>query len=209
MAVPVEMPSPLLVRARKFDFMPKQDITPMMGGFLQAVDRSTPLWFAEYTTPELTDDNYDIWVAWLDKLDGAIGTFIAQDPRRAKPKLFPLSNATPWGAAPQVTAASAINSTLTLGSLTNPSTISIGDYIQFQVGNSIYLHRAAELKVTTTTATVEVRPRPLVTSGFPVAARVVRPGFEARVIGRAPPNLTVEKDNTITFTAVQHINRAT
>jgi hypothetical protein len=207
----LEMPIPLLVAARKFEYLPKQNITPVNGGFIQVVDRTTPFWIAEYATGKMTEADFDIFNAWLDELEGASGTFLAYDPRRPRPMAYmsQVGNTTPWGASPTITAASIANGTLTLGSLTNPSTITKGDYISFKIGNVWYLHRAIENVTTTATATVKVRPRPLVESGFPVAIRIVKACAEMKVTSRPVPELSVEGGDMLRFSAVQHLNRAT
>lgn len=209
----LEMPP--YIRSRKFNIFHAQQLSPSgEEGFIQTLNRTQPFWLAEYQTPPLNDTRLQEWTTFLDQLEGAIGTFLAYDPRRVMPLAYrtqPISDAV-WG-APFVGSADYTNSTLSLDGFIIGSVISIGDYISFQFDGVWYLFRAQSAHVTTGAAiVVSVKPRPNIL-GFVNAVdsaplRYRRACVEMKVIGRIEEQDSVDDLPTYGFRAGHYTARA-
>ena len=84
----VEMPQPLPVNVKTFSQLHVQNVSPVQGGFIQSIDRITPLWTAKYQTPPLLPASAQVFQAFIDGLQGAANTFLGFDPRVAKPYAY-------------------------------------------------------------------------------------------------------------------------
>lgn len=186
---PVELPVPFPVRAKVFNLMNKQQITPAGSGFIQTITRGTPFWYAEYETPPLADNRYNNMIAFLDSLDGSVGTFLAYDPRRPMPWAYRTSplTATPWTqpgqTAPRVTAVDYANSIVSMDRLAVGAILTKGDYFSVKVGNIWHLHRIVGnyTTVSTTQANIVVRPRPIFAATSLPAVRYVKACCEMKL----------------------------
>lgn len=206
MANPIEMPVPLPVNSKKFDLTHSDTITPVGSGHIQTITRlKRPFWVAEYSTPPLREERYQAMVAFLDSLEGSMNTFIGYDPRRPNP-LKHMGQVSPWGTA-TASSGSYTNSTLTL-TFQNAISLSIGDYIQVTIGLAVYLFRAREAKGPATAMAIKVSPRPPDFTGNR-PARLGRAGCEMKLIGRPQWSDSVDTYPTVTFQAVQYIERNT
>jgi hypothetical protein len=214
MEVPLEIPDGLRFNEKVFDIGYHQQISPGGVGHNQTIERATPMWYAEYQTPPLRSEREDEARAFFDLLDGGMETFLAYDPRRPMPRAFASIPVTddPWTqvgqTAPRVTAVSIINGTLTLDRLVTGIVITAGDYISYKVGNIWCLHRAAEtVTAVANAATVKVRPRPFVTTGFPVNIRYRRAVCQMKIIGGVQWRDSVDGLPSASFKAFQFIDR--
>lgn len=211
---PTEIPDGLRFSSKVFEPGYYQQTSPAGVGFNQTLERATPMWYAEYETPGLSPDNEDQARGFFDLLDGAMETFLAYDPRRPMPRTHasePTSN-DPWTqagqTAPRVTAVSVPNGTITLDRLANGEYITVGDYISYKVGNIWVLHRASEtVLVAGNAATLKVRPRPFVTTGFPVNIRYRKAVAQMKIIGGVIWRDSVDSLPMASFKAFQFIDR--
>lgn len=200
--MPIDLILP--IRAIKFDLTYVQDITPSGYGFIQTTDRVTPFWVAEYTTPPLTGDRLAIMEHLLLQTEGAKNPFYAYDPSRLCPIEYSLAVAsTKWGSA-VATAGSYGASTLTCN-FGEDIYLRAGDYISYELDGARRLHKCTE-GGTGATQTLNVKPRPPNFSGS-VPLRLVRAACEMKVIGKPDWNKSVETPPSVTFRAVQFINK--
>lgn len=206
----LEMPPYL--NSRKFRLSTAQQVTPSgESGFIQTLDRTSPFWRAEYTTPGLTGDRYNEMVTFFDKLEGAIGTFLAFDPRRPMPWAYrnqPLAS-TPWG-APSAVAYSYANSTVTLSGVTAGANLTAGDYISFQQGIIWFLFRLQQSYVSTGANIVAVvKPRPNIVGALNAVVRYKQACCEMKMLGLYDENDEVsEVGPSFSFSGTQYIARA-
>lgn len=206
----IEMPG--YIDSRKFRLSTAQQLTPSgENGFIQTLERSSPFWRAEYTTPGLTGDRYNDMVAFLDQLEGAIGTFLAYDPRRPMPWAYraqPLAS-TPWG-VPNAVAYNYANSTVTLSGVTNGAILTKGDYISFQQGIIWYLFRLQASYISTGANIVaSVKPRPNLTGVLNSVVRYKKACCEMKMLGLYDENDSVsEVGPSFSFSGTQYIARA-
>jgi hypothetical protein len=212
---PLEMPEELRIREKNFDISYYQQSSPAGMGFNQTIQRSIPMWYAEYETVGLRADRYDAVRSFFDLLDGSLGTFLAYDPRRPMPRAYSAQPTAedPWTqtgqTAPRVTAVNVANSTISLDRLETGAVITKGDYISYKVGNIWVLHRSVETEtVTGNTATIVVRPRPFVTTGFPVSIRYRKAVAQMKLLNTAEERDTVEGLPSFRFQAMQFIDRS-
>jgi hypothetical protein len=215
LATPIEMPVPLRVKAKTFDLDHMQNISPVGAGFIQSIDRGPPMWYATYTTPELSPDAASVFQAFLDELEGSHGTFLAYDPRKPRPlSSMAVLSGEPWVQTGQP-AARVINAdynagTLQLDRLENGYVLRAGDYISFQRSNAWYLHRVkgSGATVASNGATVSVVPRPQ-TNTADVTARLTRACCAMKMIGKPEVKDDVEQIGPMyTFNGVQFIDRS-
>lgn len=210
----IEIPAGLGFKSRKFQLGYKQQITPGSSGFTQTIDRSIPVWYAEYQTPPMNDARYSAAAAFIDALEGSLYTFLAYDPAYQMPiayKNSPIAS-DPWTqtgqTAPRVTATSYSNSTLTLDRLQNGAIITPGDRICFYDGKAWWLFRARSAHVVSgNTATVTVGPRPITPNALPQNIRYRRPVFEAKIIGAVEETGDVNTPVSLGFKCFQFIGR--
>ena len=211
----IEMPNPLMVNAKSFDLNRPQEITPSGSGFITTIDRGSPFWVAQYTTPPLTSTNEDIFQQFLDQLEGAAGTFLGFDPRRPKPRAYASVGGEPWVAnpvtPPRIVGATYSTSLINLDRLTVGAVITRGDYISFQDGNIWRLYRATATMTADGSGLITglaVTPRPLAIGANRVI-RLTRACAEMKMIG-APKkdDQLANMGPSFTITAVQYINRS-
>ena len=207
----IEMPPYL--NSRVFRLSQAQQLSPTgTSGFIQTISRSEPFWRAEFATPGLSGSKYNEMVTFLDDLEGAIGTFLAYDPRRPMPHAYrdqPVS-ATPWG-SPTVTGYNYANSTLQCANFTVGAEITKGDYISFQHGIIWYLFRIQQdFTVGAGGAPLlTVKPRPFVVGAINVPIRYQKACCEMKML-----DLYEERDDveaigpSFSFRGTQYIARA-
>lgn len=211
----IEIPEVLGFEKKVFDLSYKQQINPEGSGFIQTLDRATPAWYAEFTTPPLAGEKLGIAQAFIDSLEGALNSFQAYDPGRIMPYAYRglsvLSD--PWTqtgqTAPRVTARDYANSTLTIDRLENGAIITKGDLISFHDGVAWHLYRsAADAVVSGNAVILAVKPRPMPINTLPSNIRYRKACFEAKIIGGVKWEGSVSTPDSLSFKAVQFINRA-
>lgn len=215
---PLELPTTLGFNSKVFDLNLLQQLSPSGRGYIQALDRTTPMWIAEYQTPGLRDHVYDAAISFLMRLDGSMNTFLGYDPRRPMPRAYQhMSIASdPWtGAgfdAPLVDDFDYEFSTISLSQMAPGAVITSGDYVSFKYLGIWYLFRAMSSAIADPSggATIEVRPRPYMPDTFTSAeVRYRRACCEMKMIGRYEEKDNVEENPSFFFRAVQFINRST
>src|SRR5690606_12252935 len=142
----IEMPSPLPVRAKSFDLNYNQLASPTGGGgFIQTIDRGPTLWLATYESAPLTGERLQKFQAFLDELEGSLGTFLAFDPNHVRPYAYRKVGGKPWvqtgQADSRVIGSNMTNSTLSLDRVQPGTVFTPHDYISFKQGNAWYLYR--------------------------------------------------------------------
>jgi hypothetical protein len=213
-ANPIEIPTGLVFNRKTFQLGHKQQISPGGAGFIQTIDRMTPTWFAEYSSPPLKPARYDQAIEFFLKLEGSMETFLAYDPRRIMPRAYsdlPVSS-DPWTligqVAPRVTTYNFANSTISLDRLENGAVITAGDYISFLIGNIWYLFRAQTTVVAAgNAAVVTVKPRPALVGTLPVNIRYRRACAQMKIIGGVREDDSMDSHPSFSFKAYQFINR--
>jgi hypothetical protein len=219
LATPIEVPIGLVFNSKVFDIGRYEQVSPGGAGFIQTIQRSEPLWYAQYNTPPLRDDRYDQTIAFLLALEGATETFLAYDPRRPMPRAYaglPITS-DPWTlvgqTSPRVTATNFANSTLTLDRMATGAVVTSGDYISFQIGKIWYLYRVQVGGIVTGTNSlvVTVKPRPNLYTGattLPAAVRYRRACFQAKVIGGYQEEDSVDTLPKFGFKCFQMLDRS-
>jgi hypothetical protein len=213
MPLGLEIPTGLVFSSKNFRLSHKQQITGQGGGFLQTIDRATPMWLADYATPPLRGDRYNAAIEFLMRLEGSIETFLAFDPRRPMPYNYRTATvgSNPLGT---VTTTSYNASTgalgLASGSVNTAPGFVAGDYLSMKIGNIWYLFRVAiGANLSGQQATVIVRPRLPITIPNGTVVRYQKACAEMKMIGGFKEDDAVESLPTISFRAAQFINRAT
>lgn len=217
MTLQLEIPLKMGFTTKTFILGYKQQTTVQTGGFLQTLDRTTPMWFAEYRTPPLRPDRYNDAIGFLLQLDGAMETFLAYDPRRPMPYSHRTAaigtNPWKWASAgnPQVTAYDYTTSTITLGKMLAGSVVTPGDYISFKIGNIWYLYRVSVGGVVPAgnALAVQVKPRPQIVGFVPTDIRYQKAVCEMKMIGGIQEEDSVESLPVLSFKAFQFMNRTT
>jgi hypothetical protein len=209
----IEMPPYL--NSKVFDLNYNQQLSASgTSGFIQTLDRSSPVWLAEYATPALNGDRYNDWNAFFDALEGSIGTFLAYDPQRPMPYAYRTLSivSDPWTqvgqVAPRVTAQDYANSTITLDRLQTGAIITKGDYISVLIGAIWYLFRAqASYTVVGNGQVVSVKPRPNIVGLVATNIRYRRACIEMKMIGKPEESGRVDDLPSFRFRAGQYTNR--
>lgn len=211
---PIEMPSPLPVKAKSFDLNYAQLISPSGTGFSQTIERGPTLWSASYETPPLRDERDQVFQAFLDSLYGSMGTFLAFDPRRPRPYAYRNIGGKPWVQSGQtdaiVIAGNTANSTLQLGRLEPGAIISVGDYISHKIGRAWYLYRVIVGGVAvsnTLTVTVNLRPPTFAAQAY--IARLDRACCTMKLNGAPEKRDSVDSFPTYRISAFQFVDRST
>lgn len=213
----LEYPSQVGIASRKFTIIRKQTVSPGNGGYVQAFQRNIPLWYAEYTTPVLPVQStvYSAALAFLEGLEGSLGTFLAYDPANMMPQAYATLPVTadPWTQTgqpnPVITATSYSNSTITLGAMNPAAIILPGDLVSCFYGNAWYLFRVTGLAtdIVSNTITVYVSPRPQFTPTVSAAVRYRKACFEAKMIGGYEDSGTIDTPPAFSWKAFQFIGR--
>lgn len=206
----ISLPTQFGVKEKSFQIGYKQQITPGGGGYIQTIDRASPMWTADYTTGTMDEATKGIVQAALDALEGAMGSFLAYDPARLMPLAYanqPLA-ATPWG-SPTCSAYSFANSQLTLSSMTPGAIVSYGDYISIYDGVAYWLYRSrSQLLVDGTgTVTLNVSPRPYSATLTGKAVVYRKAPAEMKIPNGIKETSAVGQGTVLTFTGVQFIKR--
>jgi hypothetical protein len=216
LAIPLEIPPEMGFTSRVFDIGHAQTLSPGGKGFLQTVQRATPMWFAEYKTAPLRADRYDAAIAFLSKLEGAMESFLAYDPRRPMPRAYQHlpTTADPWTAtgevAPRVIDSDYVTSALLLDRMEPGAIVSAGDYISFELGLKRYLYRVTTGYVANGGgfAHVFVKPRPFhVLVGTP-EIRYRKAVAQMKIIGGYKEEDNVNTLPSFTFKASQFIDQS-
>lgn len=214
MTLQLEIPLVMGFVSKTFQLGHRQQITGQTGGFMQTLNRTTPMWYAEYTTPPLRHARYNEVIGFLGRLRGAEETFLAYDPRRPMPyshRTSPVgTNPWKWASAgnPRVTAFSFSAATLTLGQMLTGAVVTPGDYISFKIGSVWYLYRVLiGGTVSGSTLTVTVEPRPNIANFVATDIRYEKACAEMKIIGGIKESDSVESLPVINFAAFQFINR--
>lgn len=224
------MPNPLPVNAVTFNLTPVQMLTPTNtggGGFIQSIDRTTPMWTAKYVTRPLASTSgsaYQNWIRWLDLLEGSNYPFQAFHPRFPVPQVFMSQmpgalTSHPWGAAPVVSANNfsdpgyIINGvqqgTLTLSGLTVGTVLSPGDFISYQNGNLLLLYRVTDWAGPGAISKVAVKPRPQDVISTSLAVNLSKPCCAMKLTGVPSWTDDVSSFPICTITAAQYMERGT
>jgi len=206
----IELPPYLNSRSFKLEHV--QQLTPSgQSGFIQTLSRSEPFWRAEYSTPGLDGTRYNEMITFLELLEGSLNTFLAYDPRRPMPYAYrdqPIT-ANPWG-APNATAYSYPNSTITLSGVAAGADITAGDYISFQQGLIWYLFRSTQT-VTSSGADIvlPVKPRPNIQGALNVPVRYKMACCEMKMLQQYDERDSVDEIGPqFSFTGAQYVARA-
>lgn len=211
----IEMPPYFNSKVFRQGYM--QQTTPSgQQGFVQTLNRSSPFWLAQYTTPGLNGTRYNEFITFLDQLEGSMNTFLAYDPRRPMPFAYRTQAlaSDPWTqtgfAAPLMAGFDYANSTLTMQRLQNGAIVTAGDYISFIDHNCWYLFRIQSNYVIAGNAQVmSVKPRPnIVGYSAPVDTRYRKACCEMKIIGEVEETDSVDDAGTsFKFNAGQFTNR--
>jgi hypothetical protein len=209
----VEIPEEVGFRSRVFKPTHFQQVNPVGEyGYSQTLNRSAPLWYAEYETPPLKDDKYNAAVAFLDSLEGSMNTFLGYDPRRIKPFAYrdqPFLS-TPWGTTPKIYYQDYATSVISLKGMTVASIVTKGDLISVKVGSIWYLFRAQETRTANASGRINslvVTPRPQIQDLGETVIRYHKPCAEMKMIGDYEEDDSVDSYPIIRFRAAQFINR--
>ncbi len=211
---PIELPTNFPCRARKFQIITKQEITPSGSGFVQTVNRSEPFWVAEYETPPLNASRYNDVISFLDQLDGSKGTFLAYDPRKPMPYAYSSMavGSNPWhraGLAPRFLTVNYSTGVVTMDRLATGAIITKGDLISITVGNKRYLHRTRVGATANASglASITVYPSPVYTLAASTDIRYQKAVAEMKVLGGYSEQDSVDSLPVISFKAAQFIDR--
>jgi hypothetical protein len=198
LAIPLEIPPEMGFTSRVFDIGHAQTLSPGGKGFLQTVQRATPMWFAEYKTAPLR------------------ASFLAYDPRRPMPRAYQHlpTTADPWTAtgevAPRVIDSDYVTSALLLDRMEPGAIVSAGDYISFELGLKRYLYRVTTGYVANGGgfAHVFVKPRPFhVLVGTP-EIRYRKAVAQMKIIGGYKEEDNVNTLPSFSFKASQFIDQS-
>lgn len=211
----IEIPTIRGFNSKVFDLAHRQQLTAAGAGAIQTIDRSRPMWVAEYTTPSFFNaEDADNMQSFLDRLEMSKNPFLAYDPRRIMPKAYaslPIT-ARPWTQAghqeSRLVATSFADSTLSLDRLRPGAVISNGDYISVFINPAWYIFRVVTgIIVAGNTATVSVIPRPVITGIPAVNIRYTKAVCAMKLVERADISSSVESGTSFSFSAAQFINR--
>lgn len=141
-----------------FQLQSRQEFSRTAGGVTYGKDLGPALWFAEYTTAPLPNDDAIAFEASLNALGGVIGTFEVYDLRRPYPRQYKDGNFTDSGKV-----ASASGTKLSLKELPASFELKAGDYLSLEVQGQRVLHQIVEdVTADSSGDTIEfaVRPEP-------------------------------------------------
>lgn len=145
-----------------FEHEPQEAVSSEQGGKLFSTKLGPALWEARYATTPRNEEEYSLWRAWLDSLDGAGKEFFAYDVRRPMPWRYrrgfvdaggaPLTRAVSGGAFDGTSTAWTPNEArdeIEIGGATGQQlpvgfNLIPGDYIELRKGTFRSLHRAID-----------------------------------------------------------------
>jgi hypothetical protein len=213
----VEIPTLFGFTTRSFQLGRKQTITASGQGAIQSIDRATPMWYAEYTTPPLSDDRYNAGITFLESLEGSSGSFLGYDPLKIMPYAYKGLNwqaADPWTqagqTAPRITSYDYLSSQVNLDRLDPAAILSVGDFISVFDSPCWRLFRIQSVNARGgNTATVAVQPRPVfnIVSPANLNVRYRRAVAEMKIIGGYKDSSQVDSRPVLSFKAYQFIQR--
>jgi hypothetical protein len=210
----LEIPAAMGFNSKVFDIGHFQQNNPSGDvGFIQTINRSSPAWVAEYTTPGLVGDAYNETRSFLDLLEGSMNTFLAYDPRRPMPYAYRTMStvSTPWGILPVVGDQDYANSRIALAGFIAGAVITKGDYLSAKVGDIWYLWRSTQNYTASGGETfwLTVKPRPQIIGLVSnTTIRYQKACIEMKMIGDAEETDSVESFPSFRFRAGQFTRRA-
>lgn len=203
---PIELPNPAPFNSKVFDLRYRQIVTGTEGGFVQTIQRGTPVWYAEYQTPALRLDREITMQSFVDKLRGSLNTFIGYDPRRPRPLAY--INGGSWG-TPRLTGTNLSNNLLIMDQWIVGAILTAGDYISYKIGNRWYLHRCVSNAVADSSGiiSVEVVPKPPTFVSI-VNLRIEKAGCEMKLIEAPDVKDEIATGKSFSLKAVQYMERS-
>lgn len=182
----------------------RQETSRTAGGATLAKDLGPALWFGDWTTMSLENDDALAFEAKLNSLDGAINTFEAGDLRRPYPKAYANGAFNDTGLLKSV---NANNKALSFKSLPDGFVLTAGDYLAFNYGTSRAFHQIVESGTADGTGvTSEIEVRPYIRPGFTLNTAITLKEPKA-VFRMLPGSISTQTDGalftTISFKAVQ------
>lgn len=165
---PLAFPSIARFSSVRFDLVRTDLVTRFRSGDQQAAEVAPALWSAELTSAKLLHGDFEEWSAWWASLRGRLGTFLAFDPSRRRPRMHP-NGIAGWDGVGTVTGRGAF--AIAISGV--PATLELrpGDYVGLQQGARRGLHRIVAAASASDGGTVSVDVEPAVSTGiFPVGA---------------------------------------
>lgn len=187
--------------------VPQQELSTIASGVSIGKDLGPALWFGDFTTVALGNDDALAFEALLNSLDGVVQTFEAYDVRRPYPRAHADGAFTDSATLASV---NANNKALALAGLASGFALSVGDYLSFDYGSSRALHQVMEpatVGAGGVTPQFEVRPhiRPGFTAG--AAVRLKKPaGLFTLLPGSvSPPTKVTARTMSLSFKIGQYL----
>lgn len=182
----------------------RQETSRTAGGVTLAKDLGPALWFGDWTTMSLENDDALSFEAKLNSLDGAINTFEAGDLRRSYPKAYANGAFNDTGLLKSV---NTNNKALSFNNLPAGFVLTAGDYLAFTYGTSRAFHQIVESATADGSGvTPEIEVRPYIRPGFTLNAAITLKEPKA-VFRMLPGSISTQTDGalftTISFKAVQ------
>jgi len=165
---PLAFPSIARFSSVRFDLVRTDIVTRFRSGDQQAAEVADALWSADFTSAKLMPGDHEEWSAWWASLRGRLGTFLAFDPSRRRPRMHP-NGIAGWNGVGSVTGRGAF----AIAVEGVPSTLQLrpGDYVGLQQGARRGLHRILAPASASGGGTIALDVEPAVlTSAFPVGA---------------------------------------
>lgn len=144
-----------------FKLMSRQEYSRQASGAIRAKDMGPALWYAEWSTAPMFNDDAVTYEAIINSLNGAMHTFYAGDMRRQYPQAYPTGVFSDSGLI-----SSASGNVITLKSLPSTFKLSVGDYFCFDYGTSSRaLHQVMEAVTASGGITPAFEVRPYIRAG--------------------------------------------
>ncbi|MCK1583274.1 hypothetical protein IVB03_27850 [Bradyrhizobium sp. 168] len=198
--------TPFLFASQSLRLSSRQEFSRMASGITIGKDLGSALWFADYTTVALPNDDALTLEAKLNSLDGVIGTFEAGDIRRPYPKAHEDGV---FGDTGIIHSVNANNKALSLSGLDAGMALSVGDYLSFDYGGARALHQVVEGVVASGAGlTSEFEVRPHIRSGWSLSAAVklkLPKGVFILIPDSVASATASPMDSIISFKAVQYL----
>jgi hypothetical protein len=198
--------TPFLFASQSLRLSSRQEFSRMGSGITIGKDLGPALWFADYTTVAMPNDDALVLEAKLNSLDGVIGTFEAGDIRRPYPRAHQDGI---FGDTGVIHSVNANGKALSLSGLDAGMALSIGDYLSFDYGGARALHQVVEAVVANGAGlTTEFEVRPHIRSGWSLSTAVTLK-LPKGIFTLAPDSIASATagpiDSTISFKAVQFL----
>jgi hypothetical protein len=207
---------PAYVREKKFDIVHAQQASFLSGGFIQTLDRATPFWMAEFTTPPLIDARADEFQGFLDYLEQSNNSFRAWDPARQMPRAYQTQAlaSDPWTQTgqtnPRISAADYAASTITLDRVQIGAIFTQGDYISVYYNPGWLLFRvvtSATAAANTQVLSIKPRPQTSLLTAMPLNIVYRRACAEFKLMQRPEKTDSVDSLPVFSLKAMQFIDR--